>query len=869
MSDWSLVHDDRDGTPAALRESLCTIGNGYIVTRGAAAERSADSDDYPGTYLAGGYDRLTSDLAGRVTESEELVNWPNWLSLTFRPVGGSWLDTTTWTILEQRHSLDLQRGVFVRRLRVRDPDGRVTTLRSRRLVHMERAHLAAIEWEVTPENWSGPLVVRSALDATVTNAGAGRVAGSSGRHLVPVLAECAGDGIIRLLVESAQSHVRMAQAARTMVFAGGHTQRVERHHVELPGYVAEELLFATGPGRTVCVEKTVAIFTSRDYATSEPLAEAGELAARAPRFSELLRTHALAWKRLWHRCDIAIVETPHPSAGAGRAIDAHAGTPADGTHDAPVAADDAPNLRAALRLRLFHLLQTVSPHCVELDAGVPVHGWQGEGSRGHVSWDELFLFPLVDLRVPEMARALLMYRFRRLDAARMVAAAEGARGARFPWRSGSNGREEARRERLDARSGRWRPDRSHLQAHVNSAVAYDVWHYYQATADHEFLSFYGAEIILEIARYWSSRATLDDDDGRYHIRGVVGPDEYHDEYHDRHDGQRHDEHHDVDPAGSTDGDRDGVPDGVPDGGGVDDNAYTNVMAAWVLRCADRVLDRLPADRRSELRDQLEVTDDELERWREIGRLLAVHFHDGVISQFDGYGRLPEQQEAGGAAGVSGAEYDRPVRYRQSSRPDVLMLPYLFTEPELIELLAHLGYDVDHATIARTTRYYLDRTAPHDSPMTAVVHARVLARTDSASSWSLLAGALAADGGPGGDRQGIHIGAMAAAVDVVQGGYLGVTLDDEAIWLDPRLPESLAELRTKLRHRGQWLEVCATAGELCVTARDSGARNAVRVGVAGTVHELHPGETLRVATHGQSARPPEQPAREQLAIGVPH
>jgi len=312
MSDWALSHDDRDGVPARLRESLCTVGNGYIVTRGAAAERPADSANYPGTYLAGGYDRLPSEVAGRMTESEELVNWPDWLSLSFRPADGSWLDTANWTILQQRYSLDLQRGVLVRRLRVRDPEGRVTAIRSRRLVHMERAHLAAVEWEITPENWSGPLVVRSALDGTVTNAGAGRAAGSSGRHLVPLIAECDGDGILRLLVETAQSHIRMAQAARTMVFADGHAQRVQRHALELSGYAGVELRFTSGPGRTVRVEKTVAIFTSRDNATSEPLAEASDLAGRAPHFSELLRTHSLAWKRLWHRCDIAIVEAPVP-----------------------------------------------------------------------------------------------------------------------------------------------------------------------------------------------------------------------------------------------------------------------------------------------------------------------------------------------------------------------------------------------------------------------------------------------------------------------------------------------------------------------------------------------------------------------------
>src|SRR5690606_7039865 len=217
------------------RESICALGNGYVVTRGAGAERSADDCNRPGTYLAGGYDRLPSEAAGRMIEVEALVNWPNWLALTFRAGDGGWLDTESWTMIEQRHTLDLQRGVLVRRLRVRDPEGRVTAMRSRRLVHMERAHLAAIEWEITPENWSGPIVVRSALDATVVNAGAEGRPGATSRHLVPLVAELDGGGVIRLLVETAQSHVRMAQAARTLVFADGREVRVERQAVMLSG----------------------------------------------------------------------------------------------------------------------------------------------------------------------------------------------------------------------------------------------------------------------------------------------------------------------------------------------------------------------------------------------------------------------------------------------------------------------------------------------------------------------------------------------------------------------------------------------------------------------------------------------------------
>lgn len=805
MSDWALNYTDLSPELEPLREALCALGNGYFVTRGAAAERPAGDSHYPGTYLAGGYDRLVSDVAGRAVENEDLVNWPDWLPLTFRPGDGCWLDPDAWSVLEHRYTLDLQRGVLVRRLRVRDPEGRVTAMRSRRLVHMAHAHLAAIEWEITPENWSGPMVIRSALDGRVTNAGVARYSELDGRHLVH-RASGAVEGAIHIAVETVQSRIRMAQAARTKVFADGHELDVERRVIALDGYVAEELSLATGPGRTIRVEKTVAIFTSRDHAISEPTLAATTHAGRAPVFAELLRTHSLAWKRLWHRCNVTIAAAPDSEPGA----------------------EELPSSQAILRLHLFHLLQTVSPHSTELDAGVPARGWHGEAYRGHVFWDELFIFPLLDLRVPEITRALLMYRFRRLGEARQLAVEEGASGARYPWQSGSTGREETQRVHLNPRSGRWVPDGSRRQAHVNSAVAYNVWQYYQATGDHEFLSFYGAEMMLEIARYWASRAEWGDDDGRYHLRGVMGPDEFHE----------------------------GYPGGEP--AGVDDNAYTNVFAAWVLRCAERVLAILPERRRDELCDQLELTGDELARWREVARLLAVPFHDGIISQFAGYERLEEldwkaYRERYGDIHrmdrILEAEGDSANRYRLSKQADVLMLLYLFSVQELEELLGQMGYTLPADSITRMVDYYLDRTT-HGSTLSAVVHAWVLARVGHGRSWPAFRQALmsdVADSQGGTTAEGIHLGAMAGTVDMVQRGYLGVSLHDDALWLDPKLPPELTEVRVALRYRGQWLDLLVTHEELRVTVRKGPAiatATPPRLGVGGRVEELPSGSERR-------------------------
>src|SRR4029453_14957902 len=211
------------------------------------------------------------------------------------------------------------------------------------------------------------------------------------------------------------------------------------------------------------------------------------------------------------------------------------------------------------------------------------------------------VFPFLNLRFPELTRALLHYRFRRLPEAREAARAAGYQGAMYPWQSGSDGREETQRLHLNPKSGRWLPDRSHRQRHVNIAVAYNVWQYYQVTGDLAFLEAYGAEMLLEIARFWASIATYDHGSDRFKIRGVMGPDEYHDGYPGR------------------------------DEPGLDNNAYTNVMAPWVLAGAVGTPGVLPPPRRAELTEGLGRRQEETDRWDEVSRKLRVCFQTATSS----------------------------------------------------------------------------------------------------------------------------------------------------------------------------------------------------------------------------------------------
>ncbi|WP_035844213.1 glycoside hydrolase family 65 protein [Kitasatospora azatica] len=778
---WHLRFEGFDPAEEGVREVLCAIGNGRLVSRAAAPESCADGVHYPGTYLAGVYDRARSVVGGRRVENEDLVNCPNWQSFSFRHPDGEWF---TGPPAEQRLDLDLRRGVLTRHGLVVDADGRRTRLVQRRIASQAQPHLVALETELLAENWSGLLEVRSALDGTVENTGVARYLGLTSRHLVPTGQGVDEDGALWLEVATVGTPLHIALAARTRAAP----TEVHRASEVRDGWAAELLTLDLTEGRPVTVEKTVAVYTSRDPAIEAPLPAARRLTAQAPDFEHLLREHAMRWAELWRRCRIE--------------------------------ADFDSEL--ALHLNLFHLLQTYSEHSVDLDVGIPARGLHGEGYRGHVFWDELFVLRLLNLRFPELARAVLDHRRRRLDAARQAAREAGLCGAMYPWQSASDGREESQQLHLNPLSGRWRPDRSHLQRHVGSAVAYNVWQHFQATGDLDFLATSGAEMLLEIARFWSSLAAYDPERSRYSIRGVLGPDEYHDAY------------------------------PWAEGPGLDDNAYTNVLASWVLARALDTVDLLPEYRRDELLERLAIDRTELDRWQEVGRHLHVPFHDGVISQFAGYERLAELDWAAYRGRypdlrrldrILEAEGDSVNRYKASKQADVLMLCYLFSSRELRGLLRRLGYPAGPELLRRTTDYYLHRTV-HGSTLSAVVHAWVLTRTDRRRSWRFFRDALNSDLldlQHGTTAEGVHLGAMAGAVDLLQRCYTGLEIREDTLWLAPRLPSSLGRLELDLRYRGHWgVRIAVDRHTATVSLRES-RQPPIRVAVRGSTTAIGPGE----------------------------
>jgi len=801
-SNWTLAYDSFVSEEEGLREAVTSTGNGYFCTRGALAWGEADGVSYPGTYTHGGYNRETTIMAGVPVLNEDLVNLPNWLLLALRIEGEEAIGVNNVEILSYRQEYDVRNALLKRNQRFRDRAGRETTLETRRFVSMADMHQAAMEWKITPENWSGTVEIITALDGRITNTGVARYRQLAGRHLDPVSPRTFGPEVIALEARTRQSRIYVAQAARTRVYRGNEQLNATCSLYQMQDYIHQVHSFEAREKVPVRVEKMVAFYTSRDAAINEPLVNAGKAVSRYPTFQEAFERHKRAWDELWDVCDVHVPQ------------------------------DD--RVQLLLRVHISHILQVCSPHTADLDAGVPARGLNGEAYRGHIFWDELYIYPFLNFRLPEITRELLMYRYRRMDEARAAAKEAGYQGAMFPWQSGSDGQEETQTVHLNPKSGKWEPDLSHNQRHVSAAIFYNIWRYYEATGDFEFLLDYGAEMMLEIARFWSSIAHFNPERDRYEIHGVMGPDEFHEKY----------------PESEEEGLR--------------NNAYTNVMVAWICETIQEVLDLLPERLRWSLCARLGLTDEEIETWQDMSCKMFVPFHEdpvhgsSIISQFEGYEALEELDWDAYRAKYGNiqrldrilrAEGDDPDRYKLAKQADTVLLFFLFPEEELRQLFERLGYDYAPDTVSKNVAYYDQRTS-HGSTLSFVAHAGILANLDPQSSWERYLVALESDVGDvqgGTTQEGIHMGVMAGTLDLIQRCYMGSEIRDGVLYLNPKPVGNLDGLSFPMRFRGMPLEVKLEGDKLTVGAQADGFSQPIKVRVDNQIQEIRAGESYTFNT----------------------
>jgi beta-phosphoglucomutase family hydrolase len=749
-----LVYHDYDKSRERSREALMTVGNGFFGTRGAMEETSANKVNYPGTYIAGLYNRLATNIAGKEIENEDFVNAPNWLPVTFKINDDEWFDPNNIEILDIKRILDFKTGLLSRQITVEDRKGRKTRIESCRFASMFDMHIAALRYKITPLNYSADITVRSILDGTVENKGVERYKTLNSKHLEPV-SEGGEDNISFIEVKTNQSGITIGLASRLKAYIGNkNIEAVEL--VTRKGKTETYIKTFVEEGLTIISEKVVAIATTLE--TKENITDfiLNKVKGQGD-FDEIYNRSAVSWGEIWDEVDI-VVEGDRYS-------------------------------QRLLRMHIYHLMVSASPHNTRLDASVTARGLHGEAYRGHIFWDELFILPFYDIHFPDVAKALLMYRYRRLEKARENAKNHGKLGAMFPWQSGSDGREETQVLHLNPVSGEWGPDHSSLQRHVSLAVAYNIYQYFHITCDFEFLKKYGAEMFLDIASFWSSMVKYDEKTKRYYIEGVMGPDEFHEMY-----------------SGAKEG-------------GLKDNAYTNIMVAWVFKKSKEIFDVLNEDDKSRILNSTGLMESDINNWQKVRKSINLVINDdGVIAQFDGYFDLKEldwdyyREKYGNIYRMDRilkAEGKSADDYKVAKQADTLMIFYVLKKEEVDELLNEMGYDMPDDYLERNLRYYLARTS-HGSTLSRVVHAQLANMIgDDELSWKLYYEALESDfndiqGGTTGE--GIHAGVMAGTLMIALTNFGGIDLRGELLTINPKLPDHWKSIHTVINFKNVKWEI---------------------------------------------------------------
>lgn len=770
MNSWKLTYTKFNPEEESLREALCTLGNGYFGTRGAVPETAATKVHYPGTYIAGVYNTLATDIANRKIYNEDFVNCPNWLMLNFRVKDGFWFNRLNVKILNWKVELNMRKGMLSRRLRWQDEKGHITLVENHRIVSMAHPHCGALRCTITPENYDGEITIRSGIDGLIINSGVDRYKQLRSKHLEPHSHGTFGEDGIYLQMQTNQSKIQITEALRTLVYHG-HERIKTKLDVISHGRqrIIQEAKISVKKGERYTVEKLVSIYTSRDHGVTDSCTIAQETVAKIESFDSLYKPHQGKWKALWKRFDIEIE------------------------------GDDF--IQQVLRLHTFHLLQSASTYNEDIDAGMPVRGLHGEAYRGHIFWDELYVFPFYNLHAPEITRALLMYRYRRLGAAKENARQHGFKGAMYPWQTASTGEETTQVIHLNPLSGTWGPDYSSMQRHVSIAVAYNVWNYFYTSGDKDFLDRYGTEILLEIAHFWSGLATYNSKTKRYDIDGVMGPDEFHEKY----------------PGASQ--------------GGVKNNAYTNVLVVWLIGKALHILDDLLKEEdREALLLKTEIKQDEIDRWRDILTKMTIPMDkSGLIYQFEGYMELEElawdeyRQKYDNIHRIDRilkAEGLSPDSYKVAKQADTLMMFYVLSFQELKEIFVNLGYPFGKDIIKKNFNYYFPRTS-HGSTLSMVVHAYVaglIGLEEQALDFfmeSMKSDIYDTQGGT--TQEGIHAGVMGGTLDLFLKSFAGLAILEDRICLNPKLPERWKSVKFQVRFKNIWFNVKVSKDNLVVTA----------------------------------------------------
>lgn len=740
---WCIKEDGFDPEIQNIRETQFSLGNGYLGVRGALEEKPKGAN--PGTYIAGIYDRLTSQVS-------ELVNFPNPFFFKF-VLKGEKFGAMAMDILEHHRVLNMHDGVLVRRTVYSDAKNRRYDYQSIRFISMEDKNVGIMQVVLTPLDSNVDIQVQSGVDTSVVNLGVITEGNKKHFHLKELTHEQYSS---YRLIETLEKHVQV-------IYRSGFYYKIGSKRINATDNILSIKLKKNQPVTFTRVFHIKSFSRDENIKNIKKDSYAQYHKAFRTKFETHLKNHTEQWRKLWDRADVVI----------------------EGTTD----------IQKNLRFNIFHMLI-----CANYDEGFSSIGARtlsGEGYRGHIFWDaEIFMLPFYAYVQPEIAKNMLLYRYRRLGEAKKIAKAQGYEGSMYPWESAGTGEEETPTWAKDLDGKIIRIKTNELEHHITADIAYACVQYVAISGDEEFMKDYGYEMMFESAKFWASRVTKNRQ-RQYEIRDVIGPDEFH-------------EH-------------------------VNNNAFTNMMAKRNLLTSHKLyyeLKKTNQELLKTLKTKIGLTDKEVSHWKFISpRIVFKKRKDLVIEQFDGFFRkqhikihnfdengiplLPKK--------VKVKDYNKTQFVKQA---DVLMLLYLLSDL------------YNKKTKEKNFRFYVNRTL-HKSSLSAAMHSLIAIEVGALShAYRFFNVALRSDISNlhGNSDEGIHAASLGGAWQCVVNGFAGIRLRKEILSINPLMPRTWRKIRCSILWKKKLLRIETKLNEVAVEV-ESKTKSKVKVEVFGKPHVL--------------------------------
>lgn len=750
---WVISVNGWDRGDQGVRESQFTLGNGFIGSRGILEEIPYDA--HPGTYIAGIYDRMGSKVS-------DLVNLPNPINFKIS-IGGERLDVSIMPNVKHQRYLNMKHGILARHTIYETAHKSKIDYQSVRFFSMKDKNIAAMRIYLTPLNKPCTVTIGSDIDTSVSNV-SGISEGRKKHFKIKDIISSEEKTISYIEGQTLRSKISISYAHTLNISLGGKKWFSKE----------ENLVLKLKKGQTAVFTKFYSVFTQDESESFDIKNKAIKTLETyiALGYDELMRRHCNSWERLWRQSDIKI----------------------KGNWE----------IQRNLRFNIYHLLIAGIDNDGRSSIGAKT--LSGEGYRGHIFWDlEIFILPFFMFVNPSIAKSMLLYRAKRLEKAKEIARSNGYSGAMFPWESALTGEEQTPSWARDLDGSIIKIHTHEMECHITADIAYSVYRYYVATEDNDFMLKYGYELLLETARFWSSRTSHNKRKKRFQIRGVIGPDEFHED--------------------------------------VDNNAYTNMLAQWNVFIAYGMFMRMKKEypeNHAILIKKLNLTTREVKIWKDIISKMSINIRkDGVIEQFDGFFKRKK---------VKITEFDEDLmpliprdiklkdigKYQIIKQADVLLLLYLFPD----------RYDLK--TKKRNYNFY-DPITVHKSSLSPAIHSIMASETgQSAKSYSYFLMSLNTDilNLHRNTRLGIHAANLGGTWQTVIHGFAGMRIIKETLSFDPRMPKDIKGMSFFVQWKGFVLHVTIDKDVLKIKCFSKlSKKKSLKVRLFGKIFNISPGKTF--------------------------